>query len=684
MVKPHATNAANHSSAGIFGYNNGSVSMQFRFEAISTPLFKGRLRWHNGSSWSTTTGYWTDTATNWHLFSASFDRANSKIRLYKDSTELSTGWNQSITWGEDGDIWVSARAGAGRTVSGDYGEFLIYSSVDATMRAKMEGYLMHKWGLSANLPSGHTYKSNSPSQIAWSDAQSFTTPINTSAPTLGSQSTANLDTTSADMQVVLTDNGNAATTVVFYWGDNDGGTTASNWDSNITLTNAPEGTNLRASLTGLTSGNTYYFRAWATNTANKGDDWANSTTAFTTVTSAVREETDAIRYSDLEGWWKLDGGLRDSSGNNRNASPAWMPEDLEIWMDADDDNSFSVSTGSISSWSNRAGANYTFNQKEGDPKRISGGPNGNHVVKFNGSSALSTNTSYENQNYTVFAVSRQDGGTNGRLIASRDVNWLFGYHSGTHGDIFHNGWVYNSSSASDTAWHIHVSNQNNADLANAWADFTQVVTNSNAASNTTNQPKKLGFGRGYNNSNPEWSSGEVGELLLFDRVLSESERQLIEGYLANKWNLSIPSSHAFSTWPHGSINTAFSQDSATGTGMSMDTSNGIFVEVPTGGTEDTFDGGSAFSVSMWMKGWPTAAGESIIGKDQFDPAAFGSLKAWLDATNPDYLSKDGTVNPPSNNDAIAKWYDLSGNNHHAVASGTPKWNSSLINSTNLR
>ena len=165
-------------------------------------------------------------------------------------------------------------------------------------------------GSSANLPSGHTYKSNSPSQIAWSDPQSFTTPINTSAPTLGSQSTANLDTTSADMQVILTDNGNAATTVVFYWGDNDGGTTASNWDSNITLTNAPEGTNLRASLTGLTSGNTYYFSAWATNTANKGDDWANSTTAFTTVTSAVREDTDAIRYSDLEGWWKLDGGLR--------------------------------------------------------------------------------------------------------------------------------------------------------------------------------------------------------------------------------------------------------------------------------------------------------------------------------------------------------------------------------------
>ena len=82
---------------------------------------------------------------------------------------------------------------------------------------------------------------------------------------------------------------------------------------------------LRASLTGLISGRTYYFRTWATNTANKGDDWGDSTTAFTTVTSSVREDTDAIRYSDLEGWWKLDGNLNDSSGNNRHGVMGTSP-----------------------------------------------------------------------------------------------------------------------------------------------------------------------------------------------------------------------------------------------------------------------------------------------------------------------------------------------------------------------
>ena len=65
--------------------------------------------------------------------------------------------------------------------------------------------------------------------------------------------------------------------------------------------------------------------------------------------------------------------------------------------------------------------------------------------------------------------------------------------------------------------------------------------------------------------------------------------------------------------------TQFSSDSLDGTGMSLDLSSGVFAEVSTGGTEDVFDGDSNFSVSMWVKGWPSA-GNSLINKDKFDPA----------------------------------------------------------------
>ena len=473
-------------------------------------------------------------------------------------------------------------------MNGFIGEMIALDNVASNdTRMKLEKYLALKWGLDSLLPSSHDNLGTS--STSWSDAQSFTTPVTIEAPELGTQSTANLKTTSGDLQVQLLNNGNDPTTVTFFWGSSDGGTNPASWDNNVTITNAPEAT-LKTSLTGLTSGNTYYFRTYAKNSASdsNGDDWANTTTAFTTVTSAFREDTDAIRYSDLAGWWKFDGNLKDSSGNNRNALQGWMPGDLEIWMDASDANSFSNPSGAITYWSNKAGSSYTFNQKLGNPSRVSGGPNGHHVVKFNGTSdALWTDTSYENQNYTMFAVSRQDGGTNGRLIASRDANWLFGYHNGTHGDFYHNGWVYNSSTASDTAWHIHVSNQNNSDQANAWADFTQVATNSNGP-NTTNQPKKLGFGRGYNGNNPEWSSGEVAELLLFDRVLSVTERKLVEGYLADKWSLNIPSSHEYSTWAYSQYDNAFKEDTPNGSGKSFDFSNDVYAKVSTGGTGGYF------------------------------------------------------------------------------------------------
>jgi hypothetical protein len=39
---------------------------------------------------------------------------------------------------------------------------VLYSAVTDTNRQLIEGYLAHKWGLSANLPSDHPYKNAAP------------------------------------------------------------------------------------------------------------------------------------------------------------------------------------------------------------------------------------------------------------------------------------------------------------------------------------------------------------------------------------------------------------------------------------------------------------------------------------------------------------------------------------------
>jgi hypothetical protein len=51
---------------------------------------------------------------------------------------------------------------AGESLLGKIYEIIEIPTIDATIRQKAEGYLAHKWGLTANLPSDHPYKTNPP------------------------------------------------------------------------------------------------------------------------------------------------------------------------------------------------------------------------------------------------------------------------------------------------------------------------------------------------------------------------------------------------------------------------------------------------------------------------------------------------------------------------------------------
>ena len=212
-----------------------------------------------------------------------------------------------------------------------------------------------------------------------------------------------------------------------------------------------------------------------------------------------------------------------------------------------------------------------------------------------------------------------------------------------------------------------------------------MATNSNGAA-TSCQPGKLGFGGVYTNNN-YIGSGEIAEFLLFDRVLSTGERLMIEGYLADKWNLSsIPEAHAFKIWPHTQFETAFKNDSPFGGRKSLDLSNGVYAEVSTGGTEDTFDGDSNFSTSLWVKGWSNDSNATLLNKRTFTNGMAMSNCGWMHlmqtSSAPAICSRRGAI--PSNNSGITHWYDRSGKNNHAsVLDGSPVWESAGLNSKPL-
>ncbi|MDP7401494.1 MAG: hypothetical protein QF351_06250, partial [Phycisphaerales bacterium] len=150
---------------------------------------------------------------------------------------------------------------------------------------------------------------------SWSRVQSFTTPTSVSAPILGSLHAATEITSSAaKFNVNLQSTGGDTTTLKFYWGDNDGGTTAASWDNAITVNNAQPGNLIGEITSGLSAPTIYYFRAKASNWV--GDTWATATVSFTP--SAI--QTSPTRAANLIGWWKFDDDtnatVRDSSGNN--------------------------------------------------------------------------------------------------------------------------------------------------------------------------------------------------------------------------------------------------------------------------------------------------------------------------------------------------------------------------------
>ena len=130
------------------------------------------------------------------------------------------------------------------------------------------------------------------------------------------------------------------------------------------------------------------------------------------------------------------------------------------------------------------------------------------------------------------------------------------------------------------------------------------------------------FSSDRNITGRNWS-GDLGELLIFKSALSDADISKIEGYLAHKWGLlsAFPHSHPYKLGAPTSSNTSptYLTDTPFGSGKSIDLEDG-HIEILTGGTEDEFDGGEAFSVSAWVKGWPAQSFGPIISKEQVEYA----------------------------------------------------------------
>jgi hypothetical protein len=165
-----------------------------------------------------------------------------------------------------------------------HGEIIILgSAANDSDRQKIEGYLAHKWGLAANLPSDHPYKN---------------TPPGGSGAVIGNRALTGISASAATFNAALNASGTNYDITVHY-GTTDGGTKAGAWGASEyagSWTNVS--TNVSTAVSGLTAGQTYYYTFMASNTA--GVVWASPSWTFRTSVAPSVTTNYSVPHTWLE------------------------------------------------------------------------------------------------------------------------------------------------------------------------------------------------------------------------------------------------------------------------------------------------------------------------------------------------------------------------------------------------
>ncbi len=205
---------------------------------------------------------------------------------------------------------------------------------------------------------------------------------------------------------------------------------------------------------------------------------------------------------------------------------------MEVHLDAS-----GMSAGAISTWTNNSNAG-TVGNFSGSGTVQSGGStyNNKNVVYFNGSQTLSSSFNFGN-NVTVMYVGGMQGTQNARLVGGVSNNWLLGFWSGYQDRAYlGSSWLYQGGTSADTSGHLYEGAINASGGAVFYRNGAPLASGTGFSG-----PNGLQLGGGYTNGT-ERSKGYVGELLVFNLVLSDANRAAIECYLNYKWFGAAPAS----------------------------------------------------------------------------------------------------------------------------------------------
>ena len=316
-----------------------------------------------------------------------------------------------------------------------------------------------------------------------------------------------------------------------------------------------------------------------------------------------------------------------------------LPSDiggLALWLDAADSASVSVSPGTqnVTFWKDKSGGGYNATPfGTGSPTYSS------NSITFTGAQAFSTTLSSALPNQSGFAVVKYSSANKIDILSVRE---LTGTAGGIQQIIQNNAQLITTYGGTTIVTGATLT-QNTTLLYNHTFSATTnafLYLNGSQTGQTTGPYTFTGTGTvniGAYDLVPSTNEGFIGsmyEILLFNVVLTTTQRQQIEGYLAWKWNLqtSLPSTHPY-------YNNAFIPN--------------MSISIPT-------------TVTIY----------------QYSPKSLSGLALWLDAADTATVS----VSPGTQN--ITGWNDKSGGgNNFTTVAGSPTYTSAsqgiFFNGTNV-
>ncbi len=390
-----------------------------------------------------------------------------------------------------------------------------------------------------------------------------------------------------------------------------------------------------------------------------------------------------------EGIDKVFKSDEDIIGEEGETEELWTPAEITtaLWLDAADSDSITEVDGAVSQWDDKSGNDRHATQATGanQPALESGVINDKDVIRFNGSSTKLGIASFPTTEtaYSAYAVLKS--ANDPPATTAKSGLWRFQTSPNPSHYPHNNGICYMTfgsnarkqvGNLTEDLSNAHVLNIDSASAS--WQvriNGTQVFS---TATNTVAMPSSPIIGES-GGSDDWWFDGDIGELIVAPSVLSEGDRQRIEGYLAHKWGLTdnLPAEHPYKMYaPGATVTSGFNAD---GTSFSLPIENEIALSsnnYPSGifnielkSIRDLHDCWQSRTYLIDCAGYGMLYGDYYgesqscglrEGEIEWTPAEIDTA-LWLDAADADTITLDASDN-------VEQWDDKSGNDDHFMQS----------------